>query len=200
MVVQEHLDDGPLTRKHLFISTTVLFGLFIDGYDLLVIAGTLLGIVVTFDLTAAQIGVVGAAAFVGMVVGAAPRLGGEACSLDDERSPRAEGVPDGMVALPSDHQAVAKRCHKASHRTKHTITGHNARRGRGPDPAGAGETCRTYDTRPRQRGRFSRCCRRKSRARDVPGAMTGKSAPRDTVDHGHWLFVARSTRGGVWSQ
>lgn len=38
------------------------------------------------------------------------------------------------------HQAVAKRCHKASRRAKHAITGHNARGGRDPDPAGTGET------------------------------------------------------------
>ena len=41
------------------------------------------------------------------------------------------------------HQAVAKRCHKASHRKKHAtehhVIEHDARRGCGPDPAEASE-------------------------------------------------------------
>lgn len=37
------------------------------------------------------------------------------------------------------HQAVAKRCHEASHRAKHTTTGQYPRRGQDPDPDEASE-------------------------------------------------------------
>lgn len=66
---QPNLDDGRLTSRQLYIAIVALLGLFLDGYDLLILSGALLGIVPFFHLKPIDVGLLGAAAFVGMVVG-----------------------------------------------------------------------------------------------------------------------------------
>lgn len=67
--IQRHLDEGRLTSRQLYIAIVALLGLFLDGYDLLILSGALLGIVPYFHLKPIEVGVLGASAFVGMVVG-----------------------------------------------------------------------------------------------------------------------------------
>lgn len=64
-----YLDDGPLTRRQLFIISVASLGLFLDGYNLLVLAGALLVVIPTYHLTPIQIGLVTGMAFFGMIVG-----------------------------------------------------------------------------------------------------------------------------------
>jgi MFS transporter, putative metabolite transport protein len=62
-------DSGRLTRPRRRIAVTALGGYFVDGYDLLVLSGALLGIVPEFRLGPAELGALTAAAFLGMSVG-----------------------------------------------------------------------------------------------------------------------------------
>ncbi|SDS68317.1 MFS transporter [Microlunatus soli] len=62
-------DSGPLTRGQRRIALTAVGGYFVDGYDLLVLGGALLAIKPELGLSAGQVGMLTAAAFVGMAVG-----------------------------------------------------------------------------------------------------------------------------------
>lgn len=62
-------DDGQLTAKQRRIGLTAIGGYFVDGYDLLVLAGALLAIVPEFDLSPAEVGLLTATAFFAMAVG-----------------------------------------------------------------------------------------------------------------------------------
>ena len=68
-ISRRHLDDGDMTSRQRFIAIIALFGLFLDGYDLLILSGALLGIVPYFQLKPVQVGILGASAFFGMIVG-----------------------------------------------------------------------------------------------------------------------------------
>lgn len=62
-------DSGPLTRGQRRIALTAVGGYYVDGYDLLVLGGALLAIKPELGLSAGQVGMLTAAAFVGMAVG-----------------------------------------------------------------------------------------------------------------------------------
>jgi putative MFS transporter len=62
-------ESGRLTRPQRRIAVTAIGGYFVDGYDLLILSGALLGIVPEFGLGPAELGALTAAAFVGMAVG-----------------------------------------------------------------------------------------------------------------------------------
>lgn len=62
-------DSGPLTSGQRRIALTAIGGYFVDGYDLLVLGGALLGITPELGLTPVQLGLVTAMAFIGMAVG-----------------------------------------------------------------------------------------------------------------------------------
>lgn len=64
-----HLDDGSLTMRQLFIASTAAGGLFLDGYNVLIFSGALLGIVPYFHLKAGAVGLIGASVFAGMIIG-----------------------------------------------------------------------------------------------------------------------------------
>ncbi|MCL4351527.1 MAG: sugar porter family MFS transporter [Firmicutes bacterium] len=64
-----HLDDGPLTPRQLFIASTAAGGLFLDGYNVLIFSGALLGIIPAFHLKGVAIGLIGASVFAGMIIG-----------------------------------------------------------------------------------------------------------------------------------
>ncbi len=66
---QGRLDEGTLTPRQLYIAVVALLGLFLDGYDLLILAGALLGIVPRFHLSPLEVGALGTMAFAGMIVG-----------------------------------------------------------------------------------------------------------------------------------
>jgi len=67
--IERHLDEGSLTSRQLYIAVVALLGLFLDGYDLLILSGALLGIVPQFHLSPWQVGSLGTMAFAGMIVG-----------------------------------------------------------------------------------------------------------------------------------
>jgi putative MFS transporter len=67
--IQGRLDEGKLTPRQLHIAVVALLGLFLDGYDLLILAGALLGIVPHFHLSPIEVGALGTMAFAGMIVG-----------------------------------------------------------------------------------------------------------------------------------
>lgn len=62
---------GRLTRPRRRIAVTAIGGYFVDGYDLLILSGALLGIVPEFHLGAVELGLLTAAAFLGMSFGSA---------------------------------------------------------------------------------------------------------------------------------
>jgi MFS transporter, putative metabolite transport protein len=62
-------ESGRLTKPQRRIAVTAIGGYFVDGYDLLILSGALLGIVPEFGLGPAELGALTAAAFVGMAVG-----------------------------------------------------------------------------------------------------------------------------------
>lgn len=62
-------DSGRLTSPRRRIAITALGGYFVDGYDLLILSGALLGIVPEFHLGSAELGALTAAAFLGMSFG-----------------------------------------------------------------------------------------------------------------------------------
>lgn len=64
-----YLDDGRLTQRQFYIASLASGGLFLDGYNLLVLSGSLLGLIPYFHLAPATIGIITAMAFAGMVVG-----------------------------------------------------------------------------------------------------------------------------------
>ena len=63
------LDDAKINAVHRRALLLVSLGEFIDGYDLLVMGGALLLLVPQFQLAPAQVGLLGAAAFLGAAVG-----------------------------------------------------------------------------------------------------------------------------------
>lgn len=63
------LDHRPMSPRQRYAALLVAFGEFIDGYDLLVIGGALIFLKPQFGLTPAQIGLLGAAGFLGAMVG-----------------------------------------------------------------------------------------------------------------------------------
>jgi putative MFS transporter len=63
------LDDRPLAGRQRFAAVLVACGEFIDGYDLLVMAGALILIKPQFNLSPQALGLLGAAAFLGAMVG-----------------------------------------------------------------------------------------------------------------------------------
>lgn len=65
----QDFESGRLTGPQRRIAITAIGGYFVDGYDLLILAGALLGIVPEFGLGPAELGALTAAAFVGMSVG-----------------------------------------------------------------------------------------------------------------------------------
>lgn len=62
-------DSGPLTRGQRRIALTAVGGYFVDGYDLLVLAGALLAIRPELGLSPGEVGILTAAAFLGMALG-----------------------------------------------------------------------------------------------------------------------------------
>ena len=66
-----HLDDGPLTPRQLFIASTAAGGLFLDGYNVLIYTGALVGLIPAFHLHGVIEGLIGASVFAGMIVGTA---------------------------------------------------------------------------------------------------------------------------------
>ncbi|APX31691.1 hypothetical protein BH708_01960 [Brachybacterium sp. P6-10-X1] len=66
---QISFDSGALTSGQRRIALTAIGGYFVDGYDLLILGGALLAIRPEFDLTPGQVGLLTAAAFIGMAVG-----------------------------------------------------------------------------------------------------------------------------------
>lgn len=62
-------ESGPLTRPQRRIAITAIGGYFVDGYDLLILSGALLGITPELKLGATELGVLTAAAFLGMAFG-----------------------------------------------------------------------------------------------------------------------------------
>ncbi|GAA5139745.1 MFS transporter [Pseudonocardia adelaidensis] len=62
-------ESGRLTRPQRRIAITAIGGYFVDGYDLLILSGALLGIVPEFGLGPAELGALTAAAFLGMSAG-----------------------------------------------------------------------------------------------------------------------------------
>jgi putative MFS transporter len=62
---------GQLTRPRRRIAVTAIGGYFVDGYDLLILSGALLGIVPEFGLGPVELGLLTAAAFLGMSCGSA---------------------------------------------------------------------------------------------------------------------------------
>ncbi|WHT23177.1 hypothetical protein N8J89_19515 [Crossiella sp. CA-258035] len=64
-----------------------LLGAFLDGYDLMIISGALLFIKVELQLSATEIGWVGAIAFAGMVAGSWSSAGSPTGSAGRARSP-----------------------------------------------------------------------------------------------------------------
>lgn len=62
-------DSGSLTKGQRRIAMTAIGGYYVDGYDLLILGGALLAIGPEFGLTAAETGLLTAAAFIGMAVG-----------------------------------------------------------------------------------------------------------------------------------
>lgn len=62
-------ESGPLTRPQRRIAITAIGGYFVDGYDLLILSGALLGITPELNLGAAELGALTAAAFLGMAFG-----------------------------------------------------------------------------------------------------------------------------------
>lgn len=62
---------GQLTRSRRRIAITAIGGYFVDGYDLLILSGALLGIVPEFHLGPVALGLLTAAAFLGMSCGSA---------------------------------------------------------------------------------------------------------------------------------
>ncbi|MBO0872137.1 MAG: MFS transporter [Pseudonocardia sp.] len=61
--------SGRLTRPRRRIAVTALGGYFVDGYDLLILSGALLGIVPELHLSPVELGALTAAAFLGMSFG-----------------------------------------------------------------------------------------------------------------------------------
>ncbi|KAA9153597.1 MFS transporter [Amycolatopsis acidicola] len=64
-------DSARLTRPQRRIAITAIGGYFVDGYDLLILSGALLGITPEFHLRSVQLGLLTAAAFLGMALGSA---------------------------------------------------------------------------------------------------------------------------------
>ncbi|MEV6034319.1 MFS transporter [Nonomuraea sp. NPDC052116] len=62
-------DAGRMTRGQRRIALTAIGGYYVDGYDLLVLSGALLGIVPELSPDPGVLGLVGASAFVGMALG-----------------------------------------------------------------------------------------------------------------------------------
>ncbi|WP_051790881.1 MFS transporter [Amycolatopsis jejuensis] len=69
MTAGHHTDDGRFTSRQRYIVITALLGLFIDGFDILIVSGALLGLVPAMGLSPGQVGLVSAGAFAGMVAG-----------------------------------------------------------------------------------------------------------------------------------
>lgn len=67
--LQLSFDSGSLTRGQRRIALTAIGGYFVDGYDLLILGGALLAITPEFGLSAGEVGLLTAAAFIGMTVG-----------------------------------------------------------------------------------------------------------------------------------
>lgn len=63
------LDDRPLSPTQRYAAILVALGEFIDGYDLLVMGGALIFLRPQFHLTPSQVGMLGAAGFLGAMVG-----------------------------------------------------------------------------------------------------------------------------------
>ncbi len=63
------LDDRPMSPAQRYAALLVAFGEFIDGYDLLVIGGALIFLRPQFNLSPAQVGLLGASGFLGAMVG-----------------------------------------------------------------------------------------------------------------------------------
>lgn len=63
------LDTRPMSPRQRYAALLVAFGEFIDGYDLLVIGGALIFLKPQFNLTPAETGGLGAAGFLGAMVG-----------------------------------------------------------------------------------------------------------------------------------
>lgn len=62
-------ESGPLTRPQRRIAVTAIGGYFVDGYDLLILSGALLGITPELHPSPVELGVLTAAAFLGMAFG-----------------------------------------------------------------------------------------------------------------------------------
>src|SRR5579875_2289996 len=63
------LDDRPLSPTQRYAAILVALGEFIDGYDLLVMGGALIFLRPQFHLSPSQVGMLGAAGFLGAMVG-----------------------------------------------------------------------------------------------------------------------------------
>ena len=63
------LDDRPMSGPQRYAALLVALGEFIDGYDLLVIGGALIFLRPQFNLSPAQVGLLGASGFLGAMVG-----------------------------------------------------------------------------------------------------------------------------------
>ena len=63
------LDQRPMSPRQRYAALLVAFGEFIDGYDLLVIGGALIFLRPQFHLSPAETGALGAAGFLGAMVG-----------------------------------------------------------------------------------------------------------------------------------
>lgn len=68
-VTPSEFDAGPLTPGQRRIALTAIGGYFVDGYDLLVLAGALLAIQPALGLSPGEVGILTATAFLGMVIG-----------------------------------------------------------------------------------------------------------------------------------
>lgn len=64
-------DHSAMTHRQRRIALTAVGGYYVDGYDLLVLAGALLAIIPEMGLTPGQVGALTAAAFLGMALGSA---------------------------------------------------------------------------------------------------------------------------------
>src|SRR3954471_21223885 len=63
------LDERPMSPRQRYAAVLVALGEFIDGYDLLVIGAALVFLRPHFNLTPSEIGMLGAAGFLGAMVG-----------------------------------------------------------------------------------------------------------------------------------